>query len=133
NDKITTFNSLIEYLTNNKVIIKPYKDRDGGKGVKVLSWACNDIYFINDEQLSKDNLENYITTLDGYMISENLVESHVSASFFEDSVNTIRILTMKSPDSGLPFIAQAVFRIGTVESAPVDNWSKGGISVSIDT
>jgi hypothetical protein len=48
------------------------------------------------------------------------------------STNTIRALTMWTPGDPEPFIAFAVQRIGTIATAPTDNWSGGGINAPID-
>lgn len=47
-------------------------------------------------------------------------------------MNSIRILTIISPEDHKPFIASAVKRIGNNVSKPVDNWSASGISAHID-
>ena len=64
---------------------------------------------------------------------ERLVEQH---PFWErlspHSVNTMRILTLWTPGDAEPFVARAIQRMGTVETAPTDNWDGGGVACPID-
>jgi Sugar-transfer associated ATP-grasp len=61
------------------------------------------------------------------------VEQHPDmASFLPETVNTVRVLMMREP-GGEAFVADAVLRLGTSSSGGVDNFSKGGLSFSIDT
>jgi hypothetical protein len=48
------------------------------------------------------------------------------------SVNTIRVVTMWTHGDAAPFIGCAVQRMGTVDTAPTDNWSGGGICARVD-
>ncbi len=58
------------------------------------------------------------------------------AAFWRDlwpgSINTMRILTLWRDGDLSPFIAGAVQRIGTEDSLPVDNYSRGGLAAPID-
>jgi len=46
------------------------------------------------------------------------------------SGNTIRVLTLR--DEAGPFVASAVHRFGIRETAPTDNWSRGGLCAKVD-
>lgn len=46
------------------------------------------------------------------------------------SGNTIRVLTLR--DEAGPFIARAVHRFGTLQTAPTDNWSQGSLCAQVD-
>jgi len=48
------------------------------------------------------------------------------------SANSIRLVTMWVPGDRAPFVGVAIQRIGSVETAPTDNFSAGGISAPID-
>ena len=48
------------------------------------------------------------------------------------SANTMRVITMWTPGDAAPFLAWASQRIGTVDTAPTDNWSGGGVGAAID-
>jgi hypothetical protein len=66
------------------------------------------------------------------LIEARLQQGSFWAGLFPGSANTMRIYTMWHPDDPAPFVARAVQRIGTADTVPTDNWSGGGISVSID-
>lgn len=66
------------------------------------------------------------------LIEEQLEQGAFWQRLFPGSANTIRLLTLWIPGEPAPFIARAVQRIGTPDTVPTDNWSGGGISVSID-
>jgi hypothetical protein len=50
---------------------------------------------------------------------------------FDDSANTLHLLTLWTREAPAPFIDRAVQRIGTVDTVPTDNWSGGGISAPV--
>jgi hypothetical protein len=66
------------------------------------------------------------------LIEERLEQGPFWQRLFPDSTNTIRVLTLWAPGEPAPFIARAVQRIGRADTIPTDDWSGGGISVSID-
>jgi hypothetical protein len=48
------------------------------------------------------------------------------------SANTIRVVTMWTRGEAAPFIGCAVQRMGTSDTMPTDNWSRGGICARVD-
>jgi hypothetical protein len=54
------------------------------------------------------------------------------SNLFPGSGNSIRILTGWMPGESQPFIIRAVQRIGTADTLPTDNWSRGSICALID-
>ena len=91
-----------------------------------------DGYRVNGEYRSREEFAARVRGLDDYLISEFVEQAPYAASLYPDSPNTLRVLTMVGPDSGEPFVAAAAHRIGTDRSAPLDNWSRGGLSADID-
>jgi hypothetical protein len=68
----------------------------------------------------------------GTYIIEDCAESHPYAfKIFPHFINTIRVFTLKD-EHGEPFIVGAAHRFGGQANSVVDNFSKGGISCSID-
>ncbi|ESP90053.1 sugar-transfer associated ATP-grasp domain-containing protein [Candidatus Halobonum tyrrellensis] len=68
--------------------------------------------------------------LSEYLVSEFVRQADYADRLFPDAVNTLRVVTLNDDADG-PFVAGAVHRVGTAASAPVDNWSRGGLSVEI--
>lgn len=66
------------------------------------------------------------------LIEEQLEQGSFWQQLFPETANSIRVLTLWAPGEPAPFIARAVQRIGRADTVPTDNWSGGGISVSID-
>ena len=99
-----------------------YKLREGEKGIGMRTFDVN----AGEEQ----NREVYreLCGLAPGIVEEYLKQDEEIASFYPDSVNTIRVMT--SLRNGKADIVMAALRTGT--SGTVDNWSQGGISASID-
>lgn len=107
---------LCDYLNGGRsVFAKPVVGLKG-KNASVISTA--------------DELRKWVSGKDGYIITEAIRSHEYSAKILPHSLNTIRFLTIV--DDGGPYIVGAVHRFGTMKSAPVDNWSSGGIASTID-
>ena len=94
---------------------------------------------VDDERTSSEN--GRIRAEDGggdgsgdaeYLLCEYVEQAAYAEAIFPDSTNTIRMLTMFDPRTGEPFLARAVHRFGSSESAPLDNWTEGGCVGKID-
>jgi hypothetical protein len=120
--------SLVQKM--NKVVLKPTSN-NGGKGVFILE-SRDGVYFRNNLAADEDQLLSLFSEPGEFIVTDYIRQGKFAASLYPDTVNTIRLLTMLDPDSGTPFIACAVQRIGTSESFPVDNVSSGGLSSPID-
>lgn len=115
--------------SDDRIVLKPVAGT-AGIGVTVLSYK-DDVFLSNDTAISEEELRKEVETA-----TETLVCGHVNQADYSDdlyplSANSIRILTMYDETRNEAFIATAVQRIGTDESAPVDNWSSGGLSAGI--
>jgi hypothetical protein len=69
----------------------------------------------------------------GMFIVESGIRQHpYASSIHPNCVNTIRVLTLKDPDTGQQFVAGAAHRFGTQLTGSVDNFSRGGLSALVD-
>jgi hypothetical protein len=69
----------------------------------------------------------------GMFIVESGIRQHpYASSIHPHCVNTIRVLTLKDPDTGQHFVAGAAHRFGTQRTGCVDNFSRGGLSALVD-
>src|SRR3954454_126748 len=68
----------------------------------------------------------------GIMVERQPEQGGFWRDLFSKSLNTVRLLPLWSPADIHPFVARAVQRVGTRETAPGASWSSGGISVPID-
>lgn len=67
-----------------------------------------------------------------FTLSEAVTQHSFLSGLFPGTVNTVRVLMMRDPDSGEPFIVSGVLRLGSSSSGSVDNFSRGGLSVALD-
>lgn len=76
------------------------------------------------------------TPLDHYALRERAIVQEIltqdarMAAFSSSSVNTLRVVTMLTPQDKV-IIVNSVFRSG-VGNAFIDNWSAGGVAVGVD-
>jgi Sugar-transfer associated ATP-grasp len=122
-DSATDLESLIR--AKKKVVIKPLLGA-GGSGFNVAEWGGG-TFLVNGSRVQK--LPSFA---EPYLVCEFVTQHEYAARLYPRTTNTIRLLTMFDDDSRKPFIAAASHRIGTAESFPVDNFGRGGLSVSID-
>lgn len=114
-DKVsmTSVKDIADYLEKiGPLVLKPNSGTDGGKGVIVVK-LINGKIISNGRQLGMHEFSKLIGSLDNYIICEYIKQGEYGKSLFSETVNSIRILTMMSPDDNKPFIATAVQRIGT--------------------
>lgn len=68
----------------------------------------------------------------GAFLLEGVVKPHpYGAAIFPGAVNTIRLMTLRPRPGAPPFLVGAGHRFGVSTSAPVDNFSSGGIVAGI--
>ena len=70
--------------------------------------------------------------MDGFLIETGIRPHPYASAINPNSVNTIRVLTLKDPDTGKPFVAGAAHRFGTHRTGCVDNFSRGGLCALVD-
>jgi hypothetical protein len=114
---------------HHRLVLKPTYGTIGKRILMCESTGSG--YRVNGEHHSAEEFATRIPDLDDYLISEFVEQAPYAASLYPDSPNTLRVLTMVDPDSGEPFVAAAAHRIGTDRSAPLDNWSRGGLSTDV--
>ena len=117
---------------NKKFVIKPVTG-GGGKGVGLCEVEENKTIRINGKSiLGNHDFLNYLSKLDNFLITEFITPGRFSMSLNPDTINTLRVLTMIHPKSQKLFIAKIVHRVGVKNSFPMDNFTKGGLSIEID-
>jgi hypothetical protein len=103
-----------------------------GKGIAVCRRVPErDGYEIDGEPASRDEFAALVTGLDEYLVSGFVEQADYAETLFPGSANTLRVVTLWDPQTDEPFVSGAVHRIGTAETAPVDNWSRGGLSAEV--
>lgn len=122
--------NLIEH--EKAFVIKPV-DGGGGKGVRVIKKINSGEFLVNETEIkNRVQLTELIKDLDNYLITEFIEQGTFQRTLNPESINTMRVLTLIDPQTHKPFIASAVQRVGVFKSKPQDNFTKGGVSFSIN-
>ena len=122
-----SFNEL--RLKGNQVLF--CKEMDGECGAGIFKLEIEDgIFYRNDIEINPNELEYLISNSD--YIFQELVEQHPRMSeLYSKSVNTMRMVTVRSLKDGKIHLMPSILRIGANGSF-VDNTSQGGIAVGFD-
>jgi hypothetical protein len=117
-------------IAKRPLVVKPVS---GARGRDVIFLGQNEsACTLNGVETAWEAIRERLSRL-AYSLVTDVVESAAYARrIFGGSVNTIRVLTMRSVDGGEPFVVSAVHRFGRPASVPTDNWSRGGISAAVD-
>lgn len=128
---IDTYEGIIELLKKEqKLYIKPIK-AGKGKGVYLLSSIENE-FFVDDYLKSESEMIAFLKRDSNWLISDAIEQSDYLNSIYDKTTNTIRFITWKSPQTNEFEVFFAVQRIGTKQTIPVDNGSRGGLVANID-
>lgn len=112
------------------VFMKPI---GAGKGIGVYRIDFkNDEFFLDGERTNQDTLNTLFTEEDAWFLSETVEQHPRLADLFPGATNTLRVVTLRDPETGELEIFFAVLRVGTKETGPVDNGSRGGLVAKVD-
>lgn len=130
-NKEANINLFIKLLKEQKALIIKKQQGGGGKGIYRLEYSNGNIV-IDDTIISKEKFNIFSEALDDSLITEHLQQAHYSNSIYPGTINTIRILVMKDPDTNRSFIATAIHKFGSKKTEPVDNVWGGGVTALVD-
>ena len=88
---------------------------------------CIDLKPMSDEEFIA-----YLKDRDNWFLSEAMEQHSYLNKIYDKTVNTIRFITLRDPKTHMFKVFFAVQRIGTKETIPVDNGSRGGLVAKID-
>jgi hypothetical protein len=114
------------------VVLKPIKGCEG-IGVAFLRQSGSG-FLLDGQAMAEGEAAAHLSSLDDYMVTEFAVQHEYASRIYPGTTNTLRLLTLWDYEAEAPFLAQAVHRIGTHRSFPVDNFrmGAGGLSAWID-
>lgn len=104
-------------------------DGECGIGIFMLE-VKNGNFFVNDKTVSIPEFIDYCGK-GVYLIQEVVRQHDEMKALHPSSLNTLRLVTVKSLKDGAVHLLPSILRIGTGDSI-VDNTSRGGIAVGID-
>ncbi len=119
-------------------IIKKYKSVflkpiSIGKGLGVCRLDYkNNKFYLNNQESNIEELKNIIENKKEWFIGNTIKQSEFLNNIYDKTSNTIRLITARNLETGKVDILYAVLRIGTKETIPVDNGSRGGLVSKID-
>ncbi len=128
---LPNLDALIRWIfENNGCVIK---DRCGYNGFNIFVISVeNGKMSYRNRPLDKNGLADIIAKFPNGIIQERVFQGAYASGLYGGSVNTARIISIRRPGETKHEIAGAVQRIGTDASAPVDNFSQGGLSAPVD-
>lgn len=125
------YESIVELLKKEKKLyIKPI-NIGKGSGVNRFSYDDEKIY-IDFKETSKEDFILFLKRRDNWFISECIEQNSTLNKIYDKTSNTIRLITIRNPKNKKCEVLFAVQRIGTQETIPVDNGSRGGLVANID-
>ena len=132
--KTNSYESIVEKLVEyGDFYIKPIS-QGKGNGVNRLSYK-NKKYYIDFEEKTKKELIDFLKNRKNWFISECINQSKFLNDIYDKTTNTIRIISVRDKKTNKCSVINAVQRIGTNQTIPVDNGSKGGLvsKINIET
>ncbi|MFA7691514.1 MAG: hypothetical protein GX117_12685 [Candidatus Hydrogenedentes bacterium] len=102
-----------------------------GKNVFALSWEDGSFYR-NNTPIEEAEVESIVQNCHHYLVCDFVYQAAYARDIFPHSGNTIKFLTMIDPENKEAFIATAMHRFGTKQSAPVDAVGSQGCCAAID-
>lgn len=116
--------------TLGSAFIKPFAK---GKGIGVLHLTYEGAgFFQNGKLVETEQLCRMFAQKKDWYLSEPIAQHAYAQGLYGQTLNTIRIITMRNPETGFIEVFFAVQRIGTKNTIPVDNGSQGGLICCID-
>ena len=115
-------------LGDTKMFCKPL-DGEEGKGAFVLQ-VKNGVFYQNGTPEGIDQIRS-ILTQQRYLVQEFLTQHEEMSRLHSQSINTIRLVTVRGIKDGEIHILPSILRIGTGDSV-MDNTSRGGVAVGVN-
>ena len=113
---------------DTKMFCKPL-DGEEGKGAFVLQ-VKNGVFYQNGTPEGIDQIRS-ILTQQRYLVQEFLTQHEEMSRLHSQSINTIRLVTVRGIKDGEIHILPSILRIGTGDSV-MDNTSRGGVAVGVN-
>ena len=114
----------------DRLIVKPSLESGGGMDVKIFNLQGK--YFVNkdDEILTLEYLDNNYGN--NFIIQKVICQHPFLSQFNKTSVNTIKVLTYRSPKTKDIQILHLILRVGSIGQY-IDNSRAGGVSVGVNS
>lgn len=125
--KYSSLECILQKSPSKEFFIKP---AGGECGVGIMKVTKDPELNINGKRSSFSELKQLIGNT-RYIIQANVSQHPDIAALHPQSLNTIRLVTARNPQTEEIDLFSAVLRVGTGSSF-VDNWAQGGLAIGID-
>lgn len=130
-DVLACLEDVISLIKRNcSVFVKPIS-AGKGKGVHRIDWTVNGFH-VDDAFAEENDVNALLCEEDDWFLCETMRQSRYLDDLYPNSANTVRLITLRDPQTQAFKILFAVQRIGTRDTGPVDNGSRGGLISCID-
>lgn len=116
---------------SGKLVLKPMIGSEG-YGIHVLE-VVTDGFVLDGTLTSASDISALESQLDDYLVMEFVQQHDYATAIFPDALNTLRVFSIIDPETDTPSVFRAAHRFGSTQSAPTDNWSRGGFAAHVDT
>lgn len=134
--------TLIELLRHRRqadpeggLVVKPTRGSEG-RGVRMVRFNQEAFCSVDGRPCSEHEVCEILQDSTGsntQIVTALIRNAAYARALYPHTPNTIRILMMSDAETGEPFMAAAVHRIGVKKSRPVDNFSAGGLAAEVNT
>lgn len=131
-DLAPTIGSVLDWCKRRGPMIWKPTAANAGQGVHRISYDSKGSFSVDGTPATENDILELSRTRDDFLMCPAVVQGKYAATIFPDTVNTVRVWTMREPPTGKAFLAAAAHRFGTTRSRPVDNWAAGGLVAPID-
>lgn len=122
---------IVTTLKNERTLAAKPVAGSGGIGFLKLQYSGSDLFSINDQILSEQELAGMISRLRNYIVTEYLSSHPQIRSIYSHTPNTLRLVVI-NPHGTAPKIIGGFMRFGLRASGSVDNAGAGAIFCGVD-
>ena len=122
----------IDYLLKQGPVSFFCKETDGecGNGIFIINIDEKSVLSIDGVQVSVEKVMSRLLRTD-YLIQSFVNQHNQMNMLYDGSINTMRLVTVRSLKDGLVHVMPSILRIGS-NGGIVDNTSQGGIAIGFD-
>lgn len=127
----STYDRAVEVLKEHKnLFVKPFGSGKG-KGVHQFKYQDATIYIDGEPSTEEEYIKLLQKEVD-WILCQGIDQHSYSEKIYDKTLNTMRIITMRDIKTNELKVFFAVQRLGTKETIPVDNGSRGGLVSKIE-
>lgn len=101
-----------------------------GKGVHRLDYL-GESFILDGKVAERQEVIDLLDSTDGWLLTHGIQQHPVLADLYSETTNTLRMITVRN-ERGDAELLFSVLRLGTAQTVPVDNGSRGGLVAHVD-